>query len=72
MVKIFIIQKKESIFNTHFLHLANSNYTILYIYIYIYIYICNNLRFLNASDVGTTLGIRMKYGPPILLILGTT
>lgn len=63
MVKIFIIQKKESIFNTHFLHLVNSNYII---------YICNNLRFLSASDVGATLGVRMKYGPPILLILGTT
>jgi len=37
------------------------------------LYICNNLQLLVArSEVGTELGARMKYGPLILHILGTT
>lgn len=60
MVETFIIQKSK-VFSTHFLHLANSNYTI---------HMYHNLRLLIAkSDVGTKLGARMKYGPPILHIL---
>lgn len=63
MVETFIIQKSK-VFSTYFLHLANSNYTI---------HMYHNLRLLVAkSDVGTKLGARMKYGPPILHILDST
>lgn len=63
MVKTFIIQKSK-VFLTHFLHLANSNYTI---------HMYHNLRLLVAkSNVGTKLDTRMKYGPPILHILKPT
>lgn len=72
-----ITEKKHIVCGENFYHLKKQsifNTRIFYIFLIISIlYIYNNLRLLVAkSDVETKLGVRMKYGPPILHILGTT